>query len=410
MLKKMIKQKTKFKQTEIGKIPEDWEEKPLSEVVEIIGGGTPKTGNLNYWNGEIPWISVVDFVGHRRWIYDTQKHITQEGLDKSSTKLLKKGWLIISARGTVGEIGQLTREMAFNQSCYGINAKEYLINDFLYYLLKFNINKIRSVGHGAVFNTITIDTFKNILVSLPPIPEQHSIASILSSLDAKIELNNKMNKNLEAIGQALFKKWFIDNPKMEGWETYTLNDVCSIKGGTTPDTKKEEYWTRGNIAWCTPKDLSNLHSPFLLETERKITSAGLKAISSGLLPRGTLLLSSRAPIGYMAISEIPVSINQGFIAIVCDKGISNYFMLNWIKEKMETIKGVANGSTFQEVNKTNFRRIDLIKPDNESLKKFDRIATSIYLRMIQNEKESQNLSQIRDALLPKLMNGEIRVK
>jgi len=121
----------------------DWHKFKLSELVDIIGGGTPKTTKSEYWNGDIPWISVVDFAGDRKFVFETEKHITHLGLENSSTKILKKGYLVISARGTVGELAVLGRDMAFNQSCYGLNAKELTINDFLYYLLKFKIIDLR---------------------------------------------------------------------------------------------------------------------------------------------------------------------------------------------------------------------------------------------------------------------------
>ena len=159
----------KFKQTEVGRIPVDWEIYRLSDIVDIIGGGTPKTRVQEYWNGDIPWLSVVDFNGDSRWVHDTEKTITQRGLEESSTKLLKKGQLIISARGTVGEIAQLGKDMAFNQSCYGLNGKEMLINDFLYCLLKYNIVELKTKTHGSVFDTITRKTFEQINVALPPV-------------------------------------------------------------------------------------------------------------------------------------------------------------------------------------------------------------------------------------------------
>ena len=156
-----MKQQTNFKETEIGQIPEDWEIICLGSGIEIIGGGTPKTSNPEYWNGDISWISVTDF-GNGRWINQTEKHITEKGLNESSTKILHKGQIIISARGTVGEIRQIKKDMAFNQSCYGIDGKNKISNDFLYSLLKNKSKSLQSQGHGAVFNTITKDTFNRI--------------------------------------------------------------------------------------------------------------------------------------------------------------------------------------------------------------------------------------------------------
>ena len=171
----------------------------LSELMDIIGGGTPKTSRLEYWNGNIPWLSVKDFNNDFRYVYKTEKSITKEGLENSSTKLLDKGDIIISARGTVGEIASIPYPMAFNQSCYGLRAKESLIaSDFLYYLIKHNVSILKNQTHGSVFDTITRETFDGIEVEIPEYGEQKRIASLLSDLDAKIELNAKINENLSA--------------------------------------------------------------------------------------------------------------------------------------------------------------------------------------------------------------------
>ena len=182
----------------------------LSEILTLIGGGTPKTTNPSYWGGNIPWLSVVDFNNDNRYVHTTEKTITEEGVENSSTKILPQSSLILSARGTVGALAQLAKPMAFNQSCYGIIAKEQTTNDFLYYLLKNVVEDLQAKGHGSVFNTITRDTFDTITVDLPPLDEQKRIAEILGSLDDKIELLQKQNKTLEDMAKALFKSWFVD--------------------------------------------------------------------------------------------------------------------------------------------------------------------------------------------------------
>lgn len=189
----------------------DFNSYKLSDILEIIGGGTPKRSEPTYWNGEIPWLSVVDFNNNERFVNESTETITKLGLEKSSTKLLDKGDLIISARGTVGALAQLTKKMAFNQSCYGLRAKlEITENNFLYYLVKFKITELQQKTHGAVFDTITRETFKHIHVKIPHLKNQRKIAQVLGDLDKKITLNNQINETLEAMAQAIFKSWFID--------------------------------------------------------------------------------------------------------------------------------------------------------------------------------------------------------
>ena len=173
-----------------------WMKKSLIEIVELIGGGTPKTSKPEYWNGNINWLSVKDFNNDNRYVYSTEKTITNEGLNNSSTKLLKRDDIIISARGTVGEIAMIPFPMAFNQSCYGIRAKYGIDNTFLYYLIKNSIRKLKAITHGSVFDTITRDTFANIEVNIPDFDIQSKIAKILSNIDDKIENNQRINNNL----------------------------------------------------------------------------------------------------------------------------------------------------------------------------------------------------------------------
>jgi type I restriction enzyme S subunit len=181
-------------------------------------------------------------------------------------------------------------------------------------------------------------------------------------------------------------------------------------GGSTPSTKEPIYWQEGTIPWATPKDLASLSSPVLLKTERSITEAGLQQISSGLLPKGTVLLSSRAPIGYLAIAEMPVAINQGFIAIICNERISNHYVLQWLKQNMSIILGRANGTTFLEICKANFRPIPILLPPSNVLKQFNCTVEGLYQALVNNLAQNHTLSTLRDALLPKLISGQIRVK
>ncbi len=420
----------------------EWRSMALADAIELIGGGTPKTTIPEYWVGDIPWLSVADFNNGYRWVSSTEKSITAQGLSESSTVLLNQGDIIISARGTVGVIAQLTKPMAFNQSCYGIRGKRGIAEtDFVYYVLRHAVAGMKQVAHGAVFDTITRDTFKIIEVYLPTLPEQHAIAHILGTLDDKMELNRKMNETLEAMAQAIFKSWFVDfNPvraKAEGrdtglpkeiadlfpgnfedselgeipkgWRIETIGDLAEVVGGSTPSTAEPEYWTEGKHFWATPKDLSGLSIPVLLDTERRITNAGLEQISSGLLPVGTILLSSRAPIGYLAVAEVPVAINQGFIAMKPKKNVSNLFILLWTRFAHDDILSRANGSTFLEISKANFRPLCVIAPAAPVMKAFDQQVRPLYNRIVESARENRTLAALRDTLLPKLISGEMRI-
>ena len=259
---------------------------------------------------------------------------------------------------------------------------------------------------------------------------------LLQCLDDKIELNGRMNHTLEAMARAIFKDWFVDfgptRAKAEGrmpylndmvwelfpdaldrenrpvgWEPSEIGDEVEAVGGGTPSTKEPTYWEGGEHHWATPKDLSKLASPVLLNTERRITDAGVDAISSGLLPIGTVLFSSRAPIGYLAITEVPTAVNQGFIAMVCKKRLPNVFVLFWCCENLQYIRGISGGSTFAEINKRVFRSVPVVVPSEEVLAAYERLVRPLLDRIAKNSKQSETLEQIRDLLLPKLISGKV---
>ena len=195
----------------------------------------------------------------------------------------------------------------------------------------------------------------------------------------------------------------------EGWEVSEIGREVDVVGGSTPSTKESAFWENGDIHWATPKDLSRIQSPVLIKTERKITSAGLRKISSGLLPVGTVLMSSRAPVGYLAIAQVPLAVNQGFIAMKCAERISRGYALFWCYENMDIIKANASGTTFQEISKRNFRPLKVIVPTTGVLKVYDSIVNPLFEKITLNVHESRALAAQRDELLPKLVSGEVRV-
>ena len=265
---------------------------------------------------------------------------------------------------------------------------------------------------------------------------QSAVASVLGALDDKIDLNRRMNGTLEAMARAIFKDWFVDfgptRAKMEGGAPYLIPEDLGVFPDRFDNEGKPEGWIISTIGarkltllggrrrarrsqdfgvaislGATPKDLSALSTPVLLSTEREDdTNAGLSQIGSGLLPDGTVLLSSRAPIGYMAIAQIPTAVNQGFIAMVCRKRLSNVFVWLWTLRQHGGDFQNANGSTFQEISKTNFRPIAVTVARPDVLRAFDETVSPMFDRIVSNDKENRSLATTRDLLLPKLMSAK----
>jgi type I restriction enzyme S subunit len=281
---------------------------------------------------------------------------------------------------------------------------------FFYYLTKYvGLNHLKD---GTSNPGLSRQTFYAQLFPCPPLSEQKAIATVLSTFDDKIELNRRINETLEAMAQALFKSLIAAtaNGLPDRWRESTIGEEVRVVGGSTPSTSRPEFWENGTHHWATPRDLSALSSPVLLDTERKTTDSGVQQISSGLLPKGTVLLSSRAPIGYLAVSQVPISVNQGFIAMVCDQELPNHYVRLWAKQNMETIKANANGTTFLEISKKNFRPLSIVVPPKDVIETFVRRLDPLQERIVSNLNESRTLAALRDAILPKLLSGEIEPK
>lgn len=262
------------------KIMAEWLKTSLIDIVELIGGGTPKTSKAEYWGGNINWLSVKDFNNENRYVYSTEKTITEEGLNNSSTKLLRKDDIIISARGTVGELAMIPFPMAFNQSCYGIRAKDGINSTFLYYLIKHSVRKLKAMTHGSVFDTITRNTFANIEVSIPNIETQQRVAKMLADIDDKVENNQRINNNLEQQAMALFKSWFIDFEPFDRqvpktWINGVLGDFVEIKRGGSP-RPIQNFLSDSGFHWLKISDATGITSPFINEIKEYIVEAGLK--------------------------------------------------------------------------------------------------------------------------------------
>ncbi len=331
----------------------------------------------------------------------------------SHDKPLTKGPGVILGRKGQGPLGVEWCQQDFwvIDTAYFVSP---LITDlnlkYLYHLVKYiGLNHLKD---GTSNPTLSRATFGAQLFPLPPPAEQKAIVAVLGSLDDKIGLNRRMNETLESLAQTIFKSWIVDatvTKLPKGWRESTIGAEVRVVGGSTPSTTKPEFWEGGKHRWATPKDLAPLDSPVLLNTERKITELGLEQIGSGLLPVGTVLLSSRAPIGYMAIAEVPVAVNQGFIAMISNGSLPNHYARLWTKQNMEAIKGRANGTTFMEISKSNFRTLPVFVPPQTLLDEFQQQVEPLHRRVVSNLEESRTLAELRDALLPKLLSGELRV-
>lgn len=355
----------------------------LSDIMDIIGGGTPKTSNPDYWDGDIPWLSVKDFNNDLRYVYNTEKKITKLGLENSSTKFLNRGDMIISARGTVGEIASIPYPMTFNQSCYGLRAKKNIISsDYLYYLIKYNVGKLQKKVHGSVFDTITRETFSDIEVDIPGLEIQNKIVSVLCDIDAKIQLNVTINRNLSEQCDAIYRDQFITKSD-SSWTMGYLSDLITVKYGK--DHKKLED---GDIP-C-------------------YGSGGvMRYVERPIYDHESVLIPRKGTLNNVMYVNVPFwSVDTMFYTVMKISNVAK-FVYHYVKGK--NLASMNAGSAVPSMTVDILNAMELQIPSSTALAEFETIVQPLYKAMKDNEIENKKLAELRDTLLPKLMSGELDV-
>lgn len=407
----------KFKGTKIGTIPSHWGVQPIKEITEIVtdyvanGSFASLAENVTYKDEEdvAVLIRLVDYNNDFQGKFVFIDEHAYQFLGKSK---LFGGEIIISNVGA--NVGTVFRcpKLAYKMSLApnSIMAKFKGNDDFYFHWLRgYNGQQmLKSIVTGSAQPKFNKTNFKEMLAPVPPAEEQNRIASILNMIDEKIGINKKINNNLEQQAQAYYQELFVDNASSK-WSNGTISDLGTVIGGSTPSKAKPEYYTETGIAWITPKDLSANKSKFIAHGENDITELGLKNSSAVIMPEGTVLFSSRAPIGYIAIAAGEVTTNQGFKSVVPNALIGTAFVYYFLKHNLPIIEGMASGSTFKEVSGSTMKNVPAVIPDSETLERFNDFCTPIFAQQQLLEKQSQKLSSLRDSLLPKLMSGELDV-
>ena len=387
----------------------EWKQIPIIECIDLIGGGTPKTSVAEYWDGNIPWLSVKDFNNDYRHVYSTEKHITEAGLNNSSTKLLQKDDIIISARGTVGEMAMIPFPMAFNQSCYGIRAKDGINSTFLYYLLKNSISKLKLMTHGSVFDTITRDTFATLIVGIPDKKTQDAIAATLAAIDDKIELNNKINDNLEQQAQAIYRERFEEVPSENlpsGWRVGSLGEVATISNKSFNPLKETERMLEHYSIPAFDEARFPFYEPSTSIKSNKFVIDASCFMISKLNPT-----TKRVWKPY-CLTENTVCSTEFIVYKAKDESITD-FLYSVIDSKSfsDFMCSHVTGSTGsrQRTTPSDTLSYELILPSEDELAEFQSLVSPMYSQIRINAIENDKLKQLRDSLLPKMMSGEIEV-
>ena len=346
------------------------------------------------------------------------KFVTEEKARSLSRSIAHRGDVIVTISGTIGQIAYIPEDSLYDE--YLCSQRQFRVSFdssmvyvpyLVFYFHTFEgQNKILSFANqtGVPALSQPLKNFKKIRLCLPSLQEQRRIASIVETINDKIENNIKINDNLEQQAQAFFQELFVDNADPK-WAIGAISNLGAVVGGSTPSKAKPEYYTETGIAWITPKDLSVNKSKFISHGENDITELGLKNSSATIMPEGTVLFSSRAPIGYIAVAAGEVTTNQGFKSIVPKPEIGTAFVYYFLKHNLPIIEGMASGSTFKEVSGSAMKGVPAVIPDTDTIARFNDFCSPIFAQQRILEEQNQSLAALRDNLLPKLMSGEIDV-
>lgn len=388
-----------------------WQEVRLGDVGRIITGKTPSTKIHNFWDGNIPFVTPGDLQTHKH-IFSTERYISTDGLNSIKGAILPTGAICVSCIGVLGYVGITTRACASNQQINSVVPSWNFDKDYVFYAIKSLWPKFKQFeGTSSVVSILNKSAFSNFTIPEPSRQTQRKIAAVLSALDDKIELNNRINANLEAQVQALFRSWFVDfepwgGTMPEGWRKGKLGTFCDCVLGGTPSRDKPDYWN-GNIPWINSGKVNELR---IVEPSEKISQRGLNFSAAKLLPRRTTVIAiTGATLGQISLTEIETTANQSVVGVVASSTFPSEYLYPFICKNREELMSYGTGGAQQHINKQNVGALDVLIPDAKTLERYVSMLRPIFDRMANGCFQNVSLASLRDALLPKLMNGEIDV-
>lgn len=408
----------------------------ISDFIDQIGDGIHGTPDY-VKKGEYYFINGNNLTDGKIAIFSDTPMVSGEEYDRIKRPLNERT-ILLSINGTLGKVAMYKGEKIVlgKSACY-INVKEDKNKYFVKYILttKEFQKYILLVAHGSTIKNLAPSQVADYEFSIPDELDQDKVTFLLKTIDDKIENNNKINAELESMAKTIYDYWFLqfEFPNEEGkpykssggkmawneelkkeipenWENGTLEDMGEIIAGGTPSTEHPEYYCKNGIAWITPNDLSNSDDKYITHGERDISELGLRNSSAKLMPEGTVLLTSRAPIGYIGIAINEVCTNQGFKSIIPDKKFGSEFIFYTIQKMVVYLKSLGTGSTFTEISKNVVAQVKVILPEESVVSKFEKMISGISGQRRILEEENRELISLRDFLLPLLMNGQVGFK
>ena len=419
-----------FQPTPIGEIPQDWEIRKIEDLFVVETGTTPSTKRADYWDeGTINWITPTDLSnlnGNIR-IKSSERKITEKALKETNLTLMPSDSIIVSTRAPVGYVAVLEDSATFNQGCKGLipkNKSEVSPEFYCYYLLRKK-QMLQNLSGGSTFKELSKDRLEKFVVPYLSIGEQRAIVGVLGVVDSVIAKTGEVIAKAErlkkglmqtlltrGIGHKEYKQTPIGTIPKE-WEVNKVSDLFDVLTGTTPSTRQSEYWNEGTVNWLTPTDLSKLNGKIHIKnSERKITERALQETNLTLMPKGSIIISTRAPVGYVAVLEEPAAFNQGCKGLIPKKhnGILSEFYCYYLLNKKQMLENLSSGSTFKELSKERLQNFNMPSPSFTEQKKIAELLLTIDKKLDIERSEKVRLEHIKRGLMDLLLTGKIRIK
>ncbi|RHG35686.1 restriction endonuclease subunit S [Segatella copri] len=403
----------------------EWKEVRLGDIADVqTGPFGSQLHKSDYIAEGIPCIMPTNIGSHLNFIVDGIAHVSEVDANRLSRHLTEFGDIIYARRGDIEKCAYVTtneEKWLCGTGCLKIRCNNGVNSRFIAYQLSTAECKKWITGNAV--GTTMLNLSKGILSNLPLLVPSHEdqrrIASILSSLDRKIELNNKINADLEEMAQAIFKNWFVDFEPFkdgkfvdselgmipEGWKVGRLTDVIKLMPGGTPKTSEPLYWDNGTIPFFSPKDVNGV---YCFATEKHITETGLNKCSSNLYPKDTIFITCRGTVGKVCLAACDMAMNQSNYAIKAIDGYSQYYVFFLVKSVVERLIKKSNGAVFSAITSKDFDE-EILIPSQKAVEDFTNMIDGFFRRIFTIGTENSRLSLLRDTLLPRLMSGELEV-
>lgn len=394
----------------------EWKEYKLGDIAEITS--SKRIFYSEYVENGVPFYrskEIIDLFNRRD--IQTELFITEKRFKEIEEKfgVPLEDDILLTSVGSLGVPYKVKRKDKFyfkdgNLTWFRNLDKSKVIPDFLFTWISSNVGKqkLDEVSIGSTQAALTISGLKTIEILLPDLKTQKSIASILSSLDEKIDLLHRQNITLKKMAETLFRQWFVEEAK-EDWEEISLYDAIELVGGGTPKTTVNEYWD-GNIKWLSGGDIAGNHKNFVVSSEKSITELGLKNSSAKLLPKFSTVISARGTVGKYCMLSEPMTFSQSNYGILPKFKNCFFFTYLLVAHSVDELQSAAYGSVFDTITTNTFKGLTITLPEEEYIIRFNESMEPYFSKILTNQTQIRTLSALRNTLLPKLMSGEVKVE